>query len=273
MNTLETGIFLTFWDDILQRTNATSKKLQSTKLDINTAVDSLKNLKQYISDKRNDFKKFEEKGKVLSGQDTYQEIRQSRRKDDIGSLSKRFEVQSYLPVIDAFISSIDKRSKCYEKIAKKFGVLRNILTLKRWEIEEAAKKLREAYPHDLDEYIVGEMVHFSHFIRPFQKDEPEDISFEQYCYNLLFEKDVKDTFPNVEIVLRMYLSLMVSNCSGERSFSKMKIIQNRLRTAMEQERLTNLVLMSMESDILREVDCADLINTFALVKSRKMPRN
>ena len=145
--------------------------------------------------------------------------------------------------------------------------------MKRWEIEEAAKKLREAYPHDLDEYIVGEMVHFSHFIRPFQKDEPEDISFEQYCYNLLFEKDVKDTFPNVEIVLRMYLSLMVSNCSGERSFSKMKIIQNRLRTAMEQERLTNLVLMSMESDILREVDCADLINTFALVKSRKMPRN
>ena len=74
--------------------------------------------------------------------------------------------------------------------------------------KEAVKKLLKSYPHDLNEYIVREMVHFSHF-RPFQKDEPEEINFEQYCYNLLFEKDFKDTFPNVEIVLKNYLSLMV----------------------------------------------------------------
>ena len=33
---------------------------------------------------------------------------------------------------------------------------------------------------------------------------------------------VQDTFPNVAIALRMYLVLMVTNCSAERSFSKLK---------------------------------------------------
>ena len=37
------------------------------------------------------------------------------------------------------------------------------------------------------------------------------------------------TFPNIEIALRIYLSLMVSNCSCERSFSKLKRIKNELR--------------------------------------------
>ena len=43
---------------------------------------------------------------------------------------------------------------------------------------------------------------------------------------------------------------MVSNCRGERSFSKLKLIENRLRTSMKQKRLVNLVIMSIESDII-----------------------
>jgi len=40
---------------------------------------------------------------------------------------------------------------------------------------------------------------------------------------------MQDTFPNVAIALRMYLVLMVTNCSAERSFSKLKLIESRLR--------------------------------------------
>jgi len=49
-------------------------------------------------------------------------------------------------------------------------------------------------------------------------------------------------FPNVEVILRIYLVLIVSNRSGERSFSKMKIIKNGLQTSMTQ------------SDLLRSLD-------------------
>ena len=96
------------------------------------------------------------------------------------------------------------------------------------------------------------------------------MSFEQFCYNLLHDKEVKESCPNVEVALRMYLSLMISNCSGERSFSKLKLIQNRLRTSMGQGRLVHLVMMSLEWDILRELDFKDVIHFFATAKSRKV---
>ena len=63
---------------------------------------------------------------------------------------------------------------------------------------------------------------------------------------------------------------MVTNCSGERSFSKLKYIKNRLRMTMTNERVTHLSLMSIEYGILRETDFDDLITDFAQRKGRKM---
>ena len=68
----------------------------------------------------------------------------------------------------------------------------------------------------------------------------------------------------------MYLVLMVTNCSAERAFSKLKLIENRLRTSMTQERLVSLAIMSTESDILREIDFTTIITDFAAAKSRKV---
>ena len=68
----------------------------------------------------------------------------------------------------------------------------------------------------------------------------------------------------------MYSILMVTNCSGERSFSKLKYIKNRLRTTMTNERVTHLSLMSIEYDILRDTDFDDLITDFAQRKGRKV---
>jgi len=61
---------------------------------------------------------------------------------------------------------------------------------------------------------------------------------------------------------------LVTNCSAERS--KLKLIENRLRTSMTQERLVNLAIMSIESDILREIDFTTIITDFAAAKSRKV---
>lgn len=87
-------------------------------------------------------------------------------------------------------------------------------------------------------------------------------------YQFLIEKNVKDCFPNIEVALRMYLSLMVTNSSGERSFSKLKLIKNRLRTSMTKERLNTLALLSIESDILRQINYEDIISDFINTKLR-----
>ena len=74
-------------------------------------------------------------------------------------------------------------------------------------------------------------------------------------------------------MLRIYLVLMVRNCTGECSFSKLKLIKNRLRTSMRHDRLSHLALLSVEHDILREIDFDHLITEFARAKSRKVTTN
>ena len=63
---------------------------------------------------------------------------------------------------------------------------------------------------------------------------------------------------------------MVTNSSGERSFSCLKRIKSDLRTSMGEHRLSSMALMSMEVDKLREIDSKDtLIDEFIVMKSRR----
>ena len=89
-------------------------------------------------------------------------------------------------------------------------------------------------------------------------------------YRIIKDKGLSSTFPNAEIMLRIFLSLMVSNSSGERTFSKLKLIKNELRSTMSQQRLTFLSLMNIESDILRKLNPDDVIDDFSRNKARKV---
>ena len=98
-----------------------------------------------------------------------------------------------------------------------------------------AAKLVSEYKNDLDQTLGVELVQFAAFLTHFLEYEEDEktknkIGREHFLYKLLMEKKVADTFPNVAIMLRMYLVLMVTNCSGERSFSKLKYIKNRSTT-------------------------------------------
>jgi len=68
---------------------------------------------------------------------------------------------------------------------------------------------------------------------------------------------------------RIYMCLMVSNCYGERSFSTMALIKNKLRSTMTTRSLTALELLSVESDVLDTVSFMDIVEKFATDKSRK----
>ncbi|KAJ8895455.1 hypothetical protein PR048_000788 [Dryococelus australis] len=83
------------------------------------------------------------------------------------------------------------------------------------------------------------------------------------------ENSLECCFPNVETPLRIYLSLMVTNCTGERLFLKLKQIKNELRTTMSQNRLNNFTLMSIEHEILHQLNVSDIINKFSHAKAQR----
>ncbi|CAM1302471.1 Uncharacterised protein r2_g1238 [Pycnogonum litorale] len=192
------------------------------------------------------------------------------RKKYNSALLKNTEQKVSCLVIDQFIASLDQRLQAYKQISSQFSYFSNLKELSSDELQAAAEQLVRSYPDYLDITFIDELCQFVTFANIFTDEEPKNISTELFLYRLIIDKGVQDTFPNIEIALRIYLILMVSNCSGERSFSKLKLIENRLRTSMKQKRLVNLAIMSIESDILRELDFSDIISDFAARKSRKV---
>jgi hypothetical protein len=166
----------------------------------------------------------------------------------------------------------------YSNVAKQFSVFRECLSDDGNNIRSAAERLVAAYDNDLETDIYDEFIQFHKLLKtdlgkPVVEREPHQSaeSVELRMYKLITSANLQTVFPNIEVGLRIYLCLMVTNCSGERSFSKLKRIKNELRSTMHQERLNRLTLMSLEHEVLREIELRELIDKFAKVKSRKIP--
>jgi len=76
-------------------------------------------------------------------------------------------------------------------------------------------------------------------------------------------------FLNVTIALRLYLTLPVTVCEGERSFSRLVLNKNRLRSCLQQDKLNALAVLAIESDIVRDMSFDDVVSKFCHTKVRK----
>ena len=86
----------------------------------------------------------------------------------------------------------------------------------------------------------------------------------------LSHQKLNGLFPNVQIALRVLLSLPISVASGERSFSKLKLIKTYLRSTMTQDRLVGLATISIEHELASSLDMKSLISDFAKAKARRI---
>ena len=58
------------------------------------------------------------------------------------------------------------------------------------------------------------------------------------------------------------LTIPVTVASAERSFIKLKLLKSYLRSAMTQERLNDLAMIALESDMLEKIDYERIIEDF-----------
>lgn len=293
---IETVILLEVWDTVLERFQSTSIQLQKSGLSLNTAVALLESLLHFVEDLRSQFDDFEAKAMAkcdvkgnAAYKDDMQRIRKRKRHhDEIDSAEEvtltgrdKFRATAFLPIIDKLCVALRQRLGAYSDLRERFGFLSEISNKTTTELKVAAEKLVSSYPQDLEARLETELLQFAHLMKSIPNDSSESvhssgrartaISPELEMYNMIHKHDLIETFTNVEIVLRLYLCMFVTNCTGERSFSKMKIIKNYLRNTMGQERLSSLTLLSIEHEKLRELDFADVIKEFASQKARKKP--
>ena len=142
----------------------------------------------------------------------------------------------------------------------------NLCALSDAEIKTEVEKLASAFPKDFSDssVFVEGIIQFAAFAKLGSCGTPSQQAI------LLHDEGLADTFPSVNVALRIYLSMMVANGSGERSFSKLALIKNHLRTSMTDERLSALCLLDVESSVIKKkTHFDDLVKEFTEVRCRR----
>ena len=87
---------------------------------------------------------------------------------------------------------------------------------------------------------------------------------------VLHKTDLHRVYGELYQLYRLFVTLPVTTASCERSFSKLTIVKNNLRSTMAQERLENLIILSVENDITIELHYESIIDSFASMGPRRM---
>lgn len=276
MERLENVFMTILWNDILGRMNGVSKELQSSTIDILYASNLLSSLEGYFIEIREMFDMYESKAKEMCPNAHFNDFENRIRKrsdrlkrfeggseEVILSGSNKFKLETFLPIIDSLFTNVSDRCKKYQKIGCLFSFLGNLSDLDKSEMETKCKKLAEVYKDDIvDNELFHECIHWNQLVNGEKMNIRE-------MYTKIINENLKSCFPNLEIIMRINLCMMITNCTGERSFSKLKLIKNVLRSQIGQTRLNSMSLLSIESDIMDEIDFDELIDEFCLTKCRK----
>ena len=276
MEKYETALMTVIWNTILQRINATSKSLQSVECELLKGSILLRSLENFIEHFREEFGKVEKEATELSGLSFDEEDGQARRPEkrkmffdeskEVGhefARRENFIVNSFYVICDSTKAELSRRTQTYEAVIEHFRVFFD-QRLPTEAKKNAIKKLKDIYKNDIDiSNFDDELDQFLLFLQ----ENKDTIKTASEIYRAA--REMSSTFPNVEIILKIFLTIPISNASGERSFSVLKRVKNYLRSTMGEDRLNNMAILYIEQEILDEIDTAKIIDEFAKEKTRR----
>ncbi|XP_066380913.1 uncharacterized protein [Miscanthus floridulus] len=174
---------------------------------------------------------------------------------------KEFKVSYFTVIIDMAVRSLETRFQELESFRELFGFLMSSANLKALDGPElklccttlaAVFSLNGSSDIDLNDLISKLSV--LQFTLP---DTPMTAME-------IFEFVTKaDCYPNASIAYRILFTMPVTVASAERSFSKLKLLKNYLRSTMSQERLNGLATLCIEKRLLDKIDIDTILNDFA----------
>ena len=186
----------------------------------------MNNIRQQSDQK---LKEYEEKAKKLStsvGTD-YSDINMRRitlkfsdKSTDKVSVygAEKFKRDTLNVALDKLIMDLNKRSQVYETFSKKFEFLMDLQDKNMEHIDlESVSKIIDYYPNDIDEHLVNECIQLKSYLL---QSKPESYTSCSEIFMLIYEKELIEFFPNCYTILKIFLTLPITSCEAERSFSR-----------------------------------------------------
>jgi len=93
-------------------------------------------------------------------------------------------------------------------------------------------------------------------------------SIADLCQGLV-ETEKSTIYPLVDRLIRLILTLLVSTTTTERAFSAIKIVKTRLHNWMEDDFLTNYLIIYIEKEIAERFTIDMIIDDFYFMKERR----
>ncbi|XP_071701586.1 uncharacterized protein [Rutidosis leptorrhynchoides] len=234
-------VSIVIWYQVLNEVNIVSKKLQSKDMHIEIAI---------------------------------KEINRKRRFDESSSSQEvsftpeeAFRVNYFLYIVDKAILSLKTRFDQFKNYDKLFGFLfpYNLRGIERKDLKSSCDNLENALKYEGKSDINGHELYMElksfDIIGAGEFKNPFDI--------LMHLNEARENFPNARIAYRILLTIPVTVASAERSFSKLKLLKNYLRSTMSQQRLSGLAMMTIENEILESINCEEIIKQFATKNARR----
>ena len=157
----------------------------------------------------------------------------------------------YFPVLDILINEINNRFK--ENDLELLHALRCVLSSKQAN-REYITLICNTYKVPESE-LIAELNVFNHLCENSNTNDDFNSRFSIFCTQKLFE-----SFPHLNMVFKILLTIPMSSASCERSFSCLRRLKTYIRSSNGQERLSNLALLSIERKY--DIDAAKVIDEF-----------
>jgi hypothetical protein len=273
---------LVIWHDILFSINKVSKKLQSKIMSIDATLKHIEGVISY-------FKKYRDEG-FISSMDTAKNIaseldiepifptkRQRKRKKYFDEQDEDEEIQQsavdsfkreyFLVMIDNAIASLTTRFEQMTAFDNVFGFLfnsENLKSLDEVDLWAHCKIFVDKFSHNNSSDV--EINDFFSELKVLQVTLPDSLMSAPEILKFVMDADC---YPNVSVAYRILLTVPVTVASAERSFSKLKLLKNYLRSTMSQERLNGLAMCTIEKDILDTINLNTVLDDFASRNARR----
>ena len=178
----------------------------------------------------------------------------------------------FYKILDHLKNILDRRFMSFNNIVNRFRALSpetlSNENISNREIMEMASELCGIYKADLDKDI------FPRELVLFRKQMGEAISSSKTIKQLVMSafcdnSSIASTFQEVFTAYVLFLTLPVTTATPERTFSKLKLIKNYLRSQMSQDRLSDLSLLSIEKEKACTINYEKVIEEFALANATR----
>ena len=273
---------------LLEHTNVLSKYLQSIQLDLGAAVSTVNSTLCVLKQLRNDssFKQYYDNASSLSSELLVEvpTILSSRRRkvsrqlDDMwqnehhhGTLESRLRVEFYYQVLDVMIEQIEQRfSQETNHLLLCFNYLQPEKLLRREETAEEDCKDSLTYLgnyYGLD--VTALIVEYSLF-KESRRDCLQTCTTALDVLKVFLETGLHRVYTQLYKLYKILVTLPITTASCERSFSKLTIVKNKLRSTTLQDRLENLMILFVENDITNTIPYDSVIDSFVAMGPRRM---